>query len=99
MPIQGVAFVVIVNGHLLIEERPESDCEWGGFNLIPGGKCIEGEEPEKALLRETAEELGIKVTGYESLSSFGTPSFTGRYYFIHAFLVTSYRGEIQNLEE
>ena len=56
-----VAAVIVTNGHVLACERsapPEVAGRWE----FPGGKVERGETDEAALVRECAEELGVRVT-------------------------------------
>lgn len=53
--------LVDVDGRVLIAQRPE-DKAMGGLWEFPGGKVEPGETPERALIRELREELGIDVT-------------------------------------
>lgn len=53
--------LVDVDGRVLIAQRPETKA-MGGLWEFPGGKVEPGETPERALIRELREELGIDVT-------------------------------------
>ena len=55
-----VSAVALVDkdGRILIAERPEGK-SMAGLWEFPGGKVEPGETPEKALIREMQEELGI----------------------------------------
>jgi 8-oxo-dGTP diphosphatase len=57
-----VAACVLVdgNGRILIAKRPEGR-SLAGLWEFPGGKVEPHESPENALIRELAEELGIRV--------------------------------------
>ncbi len=52
--------LVDTDGRVLIARRPEGK-PMAGLWEFPGGKVIDGESPEAALIRELAEELGIDV--------------------------------------
>ena len=49
------------DGRVLISKRPQGK-SMAGLWEFPGGKVETGENPEQALIRELAEELGIAVT-------------------------------------
>ena len=51
------------NGGIISVSRKDDHDSWG----LIGGKVDEGETPEEALLRETFEETGLKITGYEKI--------------------------------
>jgi len=59
-PILLVAAVALVDpdGRVLLAQRPKGK-HLEGLWEFPGGKMMEGETPEAALVRELAEELGI----------------------------------------
>lgn len=48
------------DGRVLIAQRPEGRA-MAGLWEFPGGKIEAGETPERALMRELAEELGIET--------------------------------------
>jgi len=55
------AALVDADGRVLIAKRPLGK-PMEGLWEFPGGKVDEGETPEESLIRELAEELGIKVS-------------------------------------
>jgi 8-oxo-dGTP diphosphatase len=52
--------LIDADGRLLLAKRPQGR-PLAGLWEFPGGKVEAGETPEKALIRELDEELGIKV--------------------------------------
>jgi 8-oxo-dGTP diphosphatase len=52
--------LVDVDGRVLVCERPAGK-QLAGLWEFPGGKVEPGERPEQTLIRELAEELGIRV--------------------------------------
>jgi 8-oxo-dGTP diphosphatase len=54
------AALIDVDGRVLIAQRPEGK-QLAGLWEFPGGKIDAGERPERALIRELREELGIEV--------------------------------------
>jgi len=52
--------LVDADGRVLLAERPAGKA-MAGLWEFPGGKVNPGETPERALIRELAEELGIDV--------------------------------------
>ncbi len=55
-----VAAVVVEDGRLLLARRREGD-HLAGHWEFPGGKVDPGETPPAALVRELAEELGVRA--------------------------------------
>lgn len=52
--------LVDLDGRVLVSERPVGK-QLAGLWEFPGGKVEPGERPEQTLIRELAEELGIRV--------------------------------------
>ena len=53
--------LVDADGRVLIAKRP-AEKDMAGLWEFPGGKVVDEEPPEEALIRELREELGINVT-------------------------------------
>lgn len=68
------AALVDRDGRVLIAQRPEGK-QLAGLWEFPGGKVGPGETPERALIRELHEELGIEVC-LECLAPFTFASHT-----------------------
>lgn len=56
--------LVARDGHYLVRRRPVAPL--AGFWEFPGGKCLPGEDPRSAALRECREELGRDVVVAET---------------------------------
>jgi A/G-specific adenine glycosylase len=68
VPTFQVALGVIVRaGKMFIQQRPETG-HLGGLWEFPGGKCRQGESPERAVVRECREELGVGVKALSKLA-------------------------------
>ncbi len=63
MKVVYVAAAALINekGDILLAQRPEGKA-MAGLWEFPGGKIEDGETPERALVRELAEELRITVS-------------------------------------
>jgi mutator protein MutT len=59
-----VACLVYVDGKILLLKRHPKKSQ-GGLWALPAGKIEEGESEAEAIVRELAEETGIKVDGSE----------------------------------
>ena len=57
----SAAALVDVDGRVLVARRPNGK-SMAGLWEFPGGKVEPGETPERALIRELAEELSVDVT-------------------------------------
>ncbi len=80
MPVVAVALLDHA-GRVLMQKRPD-DAEHGGLWEFPGGKVERDEVPEKALIREVAEELSIDIAPLDPQPvSFaqGTSALSGRH--------------------
>ena len=53
--------LVDADGRVLIARRPAGK-PMAGLWEFPGGKVLDGETPEAAIVREMAEELGVNIT-------------------------------------
>lgn len=60
------------NGRVLLAQRPPGKA-FAGLWEFPGGKLEPGESPEAALVRELAEEIGVRLAP-ETLEPFGFAS-------------------------
>lgn len=69
-PVPVVAAVITDDGGRLLLARRPAHKKLGLKWEFPGGKVEPGETPASALARELREELGIEVTGLESLPRF-----------------------------
>ncbi|QQG35620.1 MAG: (deoxy)nucleoside triphosphate pyrophosphohydrolase [Micavibrio aeruginosavorus] len=56
----AAAAIIDADGRVLVAQRPKGK-SMAGLWEFPGGKVIEGETPEYALMRELEEELGIET--------------------------------------
>jgi 8-oxo-dGTP diphosphatase len=92
-----VAAVIVTNGHVLACERsapPEVAGRWE----FPGGKVERGETDEAALVRECAEELGVRVVAVGPRVGPDVPLAHGRAV-LRVFAVTLLAGDVpRNLE-
>ena len=62
------------NNELLMMKRTDNHC-WG----VPGGMMEPGETLEETLLRETKEEIGIKLSDYHLYGIFSGPELYYQY--------------------
>jgi len=90
-----VGAVLLRNGHLLLERRPDDAAVYAGVWDTPGGHVEPGETPAAALVRELREELGIEARQPEPLGEqYDRDPTSGRSYRHLAFVVTTWRGSV-----
>ncbi|MBS0185114.1 MAG: (deoxy)nucleoside triphosphate pyrophosphohydrolase [Proteobacteria bacterium] len=85
-------------GRVLITQRPAGKF-MEGFWEFPGGKIESGETPEKALMREIKEELGITLQEKDLIPySFISYRYEEFHALIPVYFTTTWEGEVQGLE-
>ena len=91
-PLRVVAAVLFdAQRRVLIARRPPGK-HMAGFWEFPGGKVGPGENAERALARELAEELGIELHRCHSLLQL-RHDYADRSVALEVFVVDEYRGE------
>ena len=72
----GANAIITCKGKLLLEKRRDSDI-WG----LVGGGCKKQETGREAIVRETREELGLKIPGerFEKLAVYDNPGRIAAY--------------------
>ena len=94
-PLLLVAACVLLDGEgrVLIAKRPEGR-SLAGLWEFPGGKVEPGESPERALVRELAEELGIDIAAADLTPlTFVSHAYPGFHLLMPLFVCRSWRGE------
>ncbi len=94
----SAAALVDEDGRVLITERPEGR-SLAGLWEFPGGKVVEGETPEAALVRELREELGIETRG-SCLApiGFASHSYADFHLLMPLFVCRTWRGRPEGRE-
>ncbi len=87
------------DGRILLAERPKGRSMEGLWEF-PGGKIEEGETPEKALIRELNEELGID-TSENCLApfTFASHSYEEFHLLMPLYICRKWKGQIIGKEE
>jgi 8-oxo-dGTP diphosphatase len=87
------------DGRVLLAERPKGRSMEGLWEF-PGGKIEEGETPEKALIRELNEELGID-TSENCLApfTFASHSYEEFHLLMPLYICRKWKGQIIGKEE
>ena len=83
-------------GRVLIAQRPPGKWQAGRWEF-PGGKIEPGEEESRAVVRELAEELGVRVDASERLAVF-RHDYVDRSVEIGLWLVLRHEGEPRGLD-
>lgn len=103
MKINPTLFVVAAalvdeGGRVLLQQRAPGR-SMAGLWEFPGGKVEEGETPERALVRELREELGIEVDKSSlSPACFASASVGERHMVLLLYVCRAWAGEPQALE-
>lgn len=93
-PIVIVVACVLLDGEgrLLLAKRPEGR-PLAGLWEFPGGKIEPGEEPEEALIRELAEELGIAIAKQDLMPlTFASHAYPGFHLLMPVYLCRRWQG-------
>jgi len=64
MTVRAVLCYILQEGQVLLQRKAAGLWGAGKWNA-PGGKCLPGEDPKDAAVRETWEETGLQVRGLE----------------------------------
>jgi len=91
-----VAFILIDDGKVLLEQRAPHEGRGSGLLNIPGGHIETGENQVTALARELKEELNLELKSQQFLCSLYYPA--AELQLIHYYVVTKWSGVIQALE-
>lgn len=96
---EAVVFLVYKDGDVYLMERLKEGSGYFGYTIIPGGKIESFDlNPESAVVREVAEEMGIKLIHMVHLDSYLDMSLSGNFRKNHAFLVDEFEGEVTSIE-
>ena len=91
------AALVDGEGRVLLQRRP-AGAAMGGLWEFPGGKMEPGERPEAALVRELAEELGIRVVEAElEPAAFASADNRGRHMLLLLYVCRTWAGQPEAL--
>ena len=97
---RGARAIILREGKILLGKRLKKDSFYGLWCTF-GGSVESGETPEQALIRELAEELGIRImdpvllTVSETVTEEQPPEAVQ----LHFFLVRAWKGKIVNKSE
>ncbi len=90
------AVLVDRSGRVLIAQRPPGKWQAGRWEF-PGGKIEPGEDEARAVVRELAEELGVRVDASQRLAVF-RHDYADRSVEIGLWLVLRHEGEVRGLD-
>ena len=90
------AVLVDRSGRVLIAQRPPGKWQAGRWEF-PGGKIELGEDEAQAVVRELAEELGVRVDASQRLAVF-RHDYLDRSVEIGLWLVLRHEGEVRGLD-
>ena len=90
--------LVDVDGRVLLAKRPQGRL-MAGLWEFPGGKVEVGETPERALIRELAEELGIDVSeACLAPFTFASHAYPDFHLLMPLYVCRRWKGEVSALE-
>ena len=90
--------LVDVDGRVLVAQRPEGKT-MAGLWEFPGGKVMDGERPEAALIRELREELGIDVSeACLAPLTFASHAYDDFHLLMPLYVCRRWKGEVRRLE-
>jgi 8-oxo-dGTP diphosphatase len=94
---EGISFMLIKEGRLLVEKRKQTKHIDPGAVTIPGGFVEPGETPEQATRRECKEELGVSFAEMDYVCTllYQIPWGLTK---IHYFAVAAWQGELETNE-
>lgn len=96
---QTAAGLLLRDGRILLERRPEDSRVYPGLWDTPGGHLEAGESARTACERELLEELGVRVRAARLVCvQDERDAHSGRDYRHHVFAVESWEGEVRSLE-
>jgi len=91
-PIEVALAVPVRAGRVLVARRA-AGAHLEGLWEFPGGKIVSGEEPDRAALRELAEETGLTAATAEPLTVFHY-TYPDRNLRLHVFVVREPEGDV-----
>lgn len=94
----SAAALIDTDGRVLVQQRPPGRA-MAGLWEFPGGKVERGETPERALIRELAEELGID-TDHACLApaGFASEALGDRHLILLLYVCRKWRGIARPLD-
>jgi 8-oxo-dGTP diphosphatase len=94
----AAAALVRSDGRLLIQQRPAGK-HLAGLWEFPGGKVEAGEYPERALVRELREELGLEIeTNDMEAFAFVSHAYETFHLLMPVFMIRRWGGEVEARE-
>ncbi|KTD21466.1 8-oxo-dGTP diphosphatase MutT [Legionella israelensis] len=92
----AVGVIFNKNKEILITRRP-LEASHGGYWEFPGGKLMQNEEADSALLREIKEEIGIIISDYCFLTEV-FHQYDDKLVHLLVYKITAFTGKPQCLE-